>query len=56
MVETATGGAGGGGAKVTPLGAAVIATFRDIENDATELVQNKLAKLLTQRGRVRHEA
>ena len=56
VVETATGGAGGGGAKVTPLGAAVIATFRDIENDATELVQNKLAKLLTQRGRVRHEA
>ena len=56
VVETATGGAGGGGAKVTPLGEAVIAAFRDIENTATELVQTKLAKLLSQRGRVRREA
>jgi molybdate transport system regulatory protein len=56
VVETATGGAGGGGAKITPLGEAVVAAFRDIENNATELVQTKLAKLLSQRGRVRREA
>jgi molybdate transport system regulatory protein len=56
VVETAAGGTGGGGAKITPLGEAVIAAFRDIENTATELVQNRLAKLLSQRGRVRREA
>lgn len=56
VVETVTGGTGGGGAKITPLGEAVIAAFRDIENNATELVQTKLAKLLTQRGRGRREA
>jgi molybdate transport system regulatory protein len=55
VVETATGGAGGGGAKITPLGEAVIVVFRAIENEATELIQLKLAKLLTQRGRVRRE-
>lgn len=56
VVETVTGGTGGGGAKITPLGEAVIAAFRDIENIATELVQTRLAKLLSQRGRVRREA
>ena len=56
VVETATGGTGGGGAKITPLGEAVVAAFRDIESNATELVQSKLAKLLSQRGRVRREA
>ncbi len=56
VVETVTGGTGGGGAKITPLGEAVIAAFRDIENNATELVQTKLAKLLSKRGRVRREA
>jgi molybdate transport system regulatory protein len=55
VVETATGGAGGGGAKITPLGEAVIVAFRDIESGATELIQLKLATLLTQRGRVRRE-
>lgn len=55
VVETATGGAGGGGAKITPLGEAVVAAFRAIENEATELIQLKLAKLLTQRGRVHRE-
>ena len=56
VVETATGGTGGGGARITPLGEAVVAAFRDIENNATELVQTRLAKLLVQRGRVRREA
>lgn len=55
VVETATGGAGGGGAKITLLGEAVVAVFRAIENEATELIQLKLAKLLTQRGRARRE-
>jgi molybdate transport system regulatory protein len=55
VVETATGGAGGGGAKITPLGEAVVVAFRAIENEATELIQFKLAKLLTQRGRARRE-
>jgi molybdate transport system regulatory protein len=56
VVETATGGAGGGGAKITPLGEAVVAAFRAIENEATELIQLKLAKLLAQRGRAHSEA
>ena len=55
VVETSTGGAGGGGAKITPLGEAVIVAFRDIESGATELIRAKLTKLLTQRGRVRRE-
>ncbi|MBZ0260399.1 MAG: LysR family transcriptional regulator [Hyphomicrobiales bacterium] len=56
VVETATGGTGGGGARITPLGEAVVAAFRDIERNATDLVQTKLAKLLSKRGRVRREA
>ena len=56
VVETATGGAGGGGAKITPLGEAVIVAFRDVENETTKLIQRKLTRFLTQRGRVRHEA
>jgi molybdate transport system regulatory protein len=54
VVETATGGSGGGGARITRLGEAVVAAFRDIETNATELVQTRLAKLLSQR--VRREA
>ena len=53
-VETATGGAGGGGAKITPLGEAVIVAFRNIEKETTKMIQLKLTRLLTQR--VRHEA
>ena len=45
MVETATGGSGGGGARITPFGEAVVAVFRDIEKEATTLVQTKLATL-----------
>ena len=55
VVETAAGGAGGGGAKITPLGEAVIAAFRAIESEATDLVQAKLAKFPSHRGRVRRE-
>ena len=55
VVDTATGGVGGGGAKITPLGEAVIVAFRDIESEATGLIQAKLTKLLAQRRRVRRE-
>jgi molybdate transport system regulatory protein len=55
VVETAAGGAGGGGAKITPLGEAVIAAFRAIESEATDLVQAKLAKFPNLRRRVRRE-
>ena len=55
VVGTATSGAGGGGAKITPLGEAVIVAFRTIEHETTELIQAKLTKLLTQRGRGRRE-
>ena len=50
VVETATGGTGGGGAKITPLGEAVIAAFRDIESNATELVQTRLASFSASAG------
>ena len=56
VVETATGGAGGGGARITPFGQSVVAVFRDIENEATELVQAKLAKLLASNKRGHREA
>lgn len=55
VIETAAGGAGGGGAKITPLGKNVIAAFRSLEKEATELVQAKLAALPTPRGRRRNE-
>jgi molybdate transport system regulatory protein len=56
MVETATGGAGGGGARITPLGESVVSVFRDIEKDATKLVQSKLATLSAHPKRGRREA
>src|SRR5262245_1221731 len=56
LVETATGGSGGGGAHITPFGEAVVAVFRDIEKDATKLVQTKLATLPLQRKRERRDA
>jgi molybdate transport system regulatory protein len=56
VVETATGGAGGGGARITPLGEAVVVAFREIESEATKLVQAKLAKLLASNKRGHREA
>jgi molybdate transport system regulatory protein len=41
VVETATGGSGGGGAMLTPLGEALIATYRDIEREATAIVAKR---------------
>ncbi len=55
LVETVTGGAGGGGAKITQLGDDVVVTFRNIESEATALIQAKLAKFLTHRSRMRRE-
>lgn len=55
VIETSAGGAGGGGAKITPLGEAVVVAFRAIESEATDLVQAKLAKFPNLRRRVRRE-
>ncbi len=46
VIETAAGGSGGGGAKVTEFGIQVILVFRDLENDANVLVQKRIATLL----------
>ena len=42
VVETATGGSGGGGAVLTPLGETLIATYRDIEREATAIVAKRI--------------
>jgi molybdate transport system regulatory protein len=41
-VETATGGSGGGGAALTPFGETLIATYRDIEREATAIVVKRI--------------
>jgi len=45
VVATATGGSGGGGAMLTPLGEALIAAYRDIEADATAMVAGRIGAL-----------
>ena len=45
VVLTATGGAGGGGAALTPLGETLIAAYREIEADATEIVAKRIDAL-----------
>lgn len=42
MVETATGGPGGGGAVLTALGASLVETYRAIEADSTALAVKRL--------------
>ncbi|CAN5401561.1 hypothetical protein BH10PSE7_BH10PSE7_20290 [soil metagenome] len=42
VVETATGGPGGGGAVLTPLGTSLIETYRAIEADSTALAVKRL--------------
>jgi molybdate transport system regulatory protein len=52
LVETATGGASGGGARVTQLGTDVLRRYREIEMKASLSIHedlNSLAKLLTKR-------
>ena len=45
VVETATGGAGGGGARLTGMGEDVIAHYRRIQARATETVGAEMAAL-----------
>jgi molybdate transport system regulatory protein len=42
VVETATGGSGGGGAVLTPFGEMLVATYRDIEKEATAIVAKRI--------------
>src|ERR1700679_357371 len=46
VTTASVGGAGGGGARITPFGRHVIATFREIENAATGAAAQKLDWLL----------
>lgn len=43
LVEAATGGAGGGGARVTPAGLDALARYRDMERKATAAIAPDLA-------------
>ena len=45
VVATATGGTGGGGAALTPLGETLIAAYREIEADATAIVAKRIDAL-----------
>jgi molybdate transport system regulatory protein len=45
VVETAAGGAGGGGARITAQGRAVIREFRAVESRTTALIEMRVAKL-----------
>jgi len=42
LVETVAGGSGGGGAMLTDAGHKAVAAYRDIERDATALVNQRL--------------
>jgi molybdate transport system regulatory protein len=44
LVESFAGGTGGGGARLTELGAKVIAAYKELEEQATNLVARRLAK------------
>jgi molybdate transport system regulatory protein len=44
LVESSTGGAGGGGARLTALGREVIAAYRGIEKEAAALAAARLRK------------
>lgn len=44
LVVSSTGGAGGGGAKLTKLGNEVIAAYRALEVETTKLVARRLAR------------
>jgi molybdate transport system regulatory protein len=45
LVATSAGGAGGGGAEVTPLGLKMIAQFHQLQKSADELVRQSLRGL-----------
>jgi molybdate transport system regulatory protein len=44
-VETAAGGAGGGGARLTPAGEAVISQYRAIEAESNQATAHRLSEL-----------
>ena len=46
VLETAAGGSGGGGARVTEFGTRVIEVFRALESEADKLVQSRIAELM----------
>ncbi len=50
VAETAAGGAGGGGARLTPLGEAVVRTYRTIEAEANAGARERLAALARREG------
>lgn len=45
LVETATGGPGGGGARVTDFGGDVLRRYRELEQKAAEAVAGEIAEL-----------
>lgn len=45
VIETAAGGSGGGGAKVTAHGELLIANFQELQIEANQLVQAKFSNL-----------
>ena len=45
VVETAAGGAGGGGAKVTEFGLRIVGVFRQLETEADALAKVRMAQL-----------
>lgn len=45
VVETRGGGAGGGGARLTPFGTGVVESYRAMEKDARETLAWRLAEL-----------
>ena len=47
VVETAAGGSGGGGAKITPHGTRLIALYHELQKEADALVEAKFANLKT---------
>ncbi len=46
VIETAAGGSGGGGARVTDFGMRVVRVFRALESEADNLVQSRMAQLM----------
>jgi molybdate transport system regulatory protein len=46
VIETAAGGSGGGGARVTEFGVAIITVFRVLERDTQALVEQGIKGLL----------
>ena len=45
LIETAAGGSGGGGARITPLGERVLALYRQIEEKTAAAVADELSEL-----------